>query len=559
MVDVLAKEGVEKVFCVPGESYLGVLDALYDHPQIQLISNRHEGGASFMAEAYAKAKNTVGVCMATRGVGASNLAIGVHTAHQDSTPMVVLLGQVERDFEYREAFQEVDLPAFFKPISKWAIEIRDAKRIPELLHRAFYVARSGRPGPVVVSLPHDMLEDTVEIGESMGTVGNVGSEGGVGRVSGYHSYPVHPVRPAQGLAQAALQQLIAAERPIVLVGGGVLKTGATPLVQELAEVLELPVATTFRRFDAFPNDHRCYAGWLGFGPVKTLLEYIRTADVALVLGTRLSQVATQDYSLLSPDTQVIHVDISPEVFAKACAPQLPVIADVKEFLTELLDLVHRSNSSTSRTAGETARLHAQYLEFSEPREHDSDSFADLDGLMRDFVGAVPDDAILTSDAGNFFGWLSRYYRFKKPGTYVGPTSGAMGYGLPGGIGAKLAHPDKIVVSFSGDGGFMMTMSEFETAVRYHIPVIAIVVNNGIYGTIRAHQERHFPHRVVGTTLGNPDFAEIAKTFGGHGERVTCNAEFLPALQRAIQSGKPAVIEVLSNPEILSVSQPRIDK
>jgi acetolactate synthase-1/2/3 large subunit len=551
VVQVLEQEGVKRVFCVPGESYLSVLDALYEHPQIRLISNRHEGGASFMAEAYAKASGEVGVCMATRAVGASNLAIGLHTAHQDSTPLVALIGQVESGFAGREAFQEVDLAAFFSHLCKWTVEIRDVKRIPELLHRAFHIARSGRPGPVVVALPHDLSEDVSVVSD-------------VTRINfGAPIATPRPPRPAKAAIERVLAEIQSAEQPVVICGAGVLQTGATRDLVRFAGSCALPVVTAFRRFDAFPNSHPCYAGWLGFGPSRTLLEYIRGADLVIALGTRFSQVSTQDYRLLGPDARLVHVDVNPNTFGQVYTPTLPIVADVKAFLEDILVRMEsvtleegiRWDTETRREI--VQRLHRDYLEFSTPPEDHSQEYVDLDGMMADFRRIVPKDAVITSDAGNFFGWVCRYWRFEKPGTYIGPTSGAMGYGLPAAIGAKLAHPDRLVINFAGDGGFMMTIQELETAVRYQVPVVNVVVNNNLYGTIRAHQEKHYPKRVVGTDLTNPNFAELAKLFGGYGEQVRRNADFVPALERAIHSGLPAVVEVCSDPRVLSATDNKI--
>lgn len=338
----------------------------------------------------------------------------------------------------------------------------------------------------------------------------------------------------------------------MIAGGGVIHGKSNRLLVQFVEAMKLPVVTAFRRFDAFPNSHPCYAGWLGFGTPQYLLDAIRDADVVLAIGTRFSQVGTQDYTLLSENTKLIHVDICPDIFGKVYAPSLAIESDVKSFLEQALQ-ASGSNSSIS-SEDNMKELHDKYMEFSEPKADYTENFVDMDGLMHDITVCLPKDAIITNDAGNFFGWLSRYYRFEHENTYVGPTSGAMGYGLPAAIGAKLAQPHKHVVSFSGDGGFMMTLQEIETAVRYKIPTISIVVNNNIYGTIRVHQERHFPNRVVGTDLSNPNFAELARLFGAHGEKVEKNSDFAPALQRAIASGLPAVIEVAVNPKILSVGQ-----
>jgi acetolactate synthase-1/2/3 large subunit len=548
VVEVLAKQAVEKVFCVPGESYLGVLDGLYEHSQIEVISARHEGGASFMAEGYAKMSGKTGVCMATRGVGSANLSIGIHTAFQDSTPMVVLIGQVERPFRSREAFQEVDLPAYYSHIAKWAVEIDRAERIPELLHRAFAVANSGRPGPVVVGLPHDMLEDVVEI--------QIGE-----------SYKVEPPASQQSTVDQALALLHSAQNPVIIAGGGVSKSESTSSLIQFAEKMNIPVVTAFRRFDAFPNQHPLYIGWLGFGPCKSTLEYIKNADFVLALGTRFSQVTTQDYQLLGDQVKLIHIDISPDVIGKVYPPYLSMVADVYSFLTSALksEKLQDGPSSLKRAgnreqdiqgerAEKVARYRKQYETFATAEATYTSEVADMEGIMYDLIRNIPENTVITSDAGNFFGWVCRYYPFKQEKTYIGPTSGAMGYGFPAAIGAKLAAPDRTVISFSGDGGFMMTMQELETATRYNIPVIAIVVNNNMYGTIRAHQEKHFPDRVVATDLSNPDFAQMARLFGAHGETVLSNAEFIPALKRALESNKTAVIEIQTNPDILSVSQ-----
>lgn len=533
VVEVLRKEGVRKVFGVPGESYLAVMDAFYDHSDIEYISARQEGGASFMAEAYAKASGDVGVCMATRGPGATNLSIGIHTAQQDSTPLVALIGQVERPFKNREAFQEVDFVPFFSHLCKWTVEIDQADRVPELLHRAFHIARSGRPGPVLVSLPEDMLEDLT------------------GDVT-HTPYHVNSIQPNTESVKQAVSELSKAEKPIIIAGGGVDLAKAQPELIQIAETLQIPVVTAFRRFTAFPNSHPNYVGSLGMGAPAYLLDYIKECDLILALGTRFTQLATNNYTLLNENTRLIHVDISPDVLGKVYTPTLPIVSDVKEFTKGLLKNIEPiKNQQRSYNLNE---INKKYNTYSTTKEDYSEDYVDMDGMMHDLIQRLPKDSIITNDAGNFFTWLSRYYRFDQADTYIGPTSGAMGYGLPAAIGAKFAKPERVVVSFSGDGGYMMTMQEFETAVRYNIPVIAIVVNNSIYGTIRSHQENKYPGRVVGTELTSPNFAKVAENFGGHGERVEKNADFIPALERALSAGKPALIEVLTNPEILTAGQ-----
>ncbi|MFJ7367228.1 thiamine pyrophosphate-dependent enzyme [Peribacillus frigoritolerans] len=538
VVQAMVREGVKKAFCVPGESYLGVLNALYEHSSIQLITGRHEGGVSFMADAYAKASGEVGVCMATRGPGASNLSIGLHAAMQDSTPLVALIGQVERPFKGREAFQEVDFAAYFSHLCKWTVEVDRVERIPELLHRAFHIARSGRPGPVVVSLPHDMLEDSATFLEQ------------------HKPYEAAPLIPHGESLDEALMKISKSKKPILIVGGGITHSKATQPLIQFAEALRLPVVTSYRRMDAFPNDHPCYAGGLGFGTPSYLLDYIRNADLVIALGTRFSQVTTQDYSLLAENARLIHVDISSDELGKVYTPTLPIVADAKQFLLKALERLPEIKDSEREVV--LKELHASYLGFSTAKADYSTDYVDLDGMMHDLVQVLPKGTVITSDSGNFFGWVSRYYRFNQEKTYIGSTSGAMGYGLPAAIGAKLAHPHKTVISISGDGGYTMTMQELETAVRENIPVVTIVANNNMYGTIRMHQEKQFPDRVIATCLSNPDFAKMAMLVGAHGEQVAKNEDFIPALQRALSAGRPAVIEVRTNPEILSAGHKKVN-
>lgn len=535
IVEVLKEEGVTKVFGVPGESFLNVLDAMYEEPSMEFISGRQEGGSSFMAEGYAKSTGEVGVCMATRGPGATNLSAGLHTAQQDSTPMVAMLGQVERHFMGREAFQEVDFASYFKDLCKWSVEIDDASRIPEILHRAFHIARSGRPGPVVVSLPEDMQDDMVaDIQHQLFKPVRAGKP-----------------RPEGMLVEEAAERLNNAKRPIIIAGGGIILSGeeATQNLIKLSEALHIPVATAFRRFHAFPNTHPNYAGTLGLGAMEGLSKYIMESDLVLALGTKFSQMTTDDYTLINPNADLIHVDISSDALGKVYNPTLPIEADTNEFLKELLEVIEPKVSEERKA--NLKDINEQYVEFSTPILTNQKNFADLKTAVHTLRNELPEDAIITSDAGNFFSWVSRYYRFGPKNIYLGPTSGAMGYGMPSAIGAKVAFPDKTVVSISGDGGFMMTMQEFETAVRYNASIIHIIANNNMYGTIRAHQEKRFPERVIATKLSNPNFAELAQNFGGYGERVEKNEDFAGALKRAIESKRPAIIEVITNPDVLS--------
>lgn len=534
VVEVLEKEGVEKAFCVPGESYLGVINGLYKHPSIELITTRHESGASFMAEAYAKTSGKVGVCMATRGPGATNLSIGLHTAMQDSTPVVALIGQVERPFKGREAFQEVEFTSYFSHLCKWAVEIGSVERIPELLHRAFYIAHSGRPGPVVVSLPHDMLEDTVTYVE--------------GQVLDYEA-----PEASDRAVKKVVAKIAKARQPVIIAGGGVIAANATEELAQFVEQMNVPVASAFRRFNVLPNDHANYAGWLGFGSDEKLLHYIKTADLVVTIGTRLSQVTTQDYTLIGDQTEIIQVDISEESLGKAYPTAVGIVSDAKKFLQKCLQHIVPVNDERREIV--VQQCHEAYIASSTiPKRLETAEYVEMNAVLADVMTNIPNGSVITSDAGNFYGWIAKYFRFTDEKQYIGPTSGAMGYGLPAAIGVKAAKPEKTVISFSGDGGFMMTMQELETAVRANLPVIAIVANNNMYGTIRAHQEKQFPNRIMGTPLTNPNLAGMAKLFGCFGVQVTKNEQFLPAFQRALRSDKPFVIELLTDPELLSVAQ-----
>ncbi|MBM7552228.1 thiamine pyrophosphate-binding protein [Thalassobacillus pellis] len=530
IVHSLEIEGISKVFCVPGESYLPVLDAIYETNSIDLISTRHESGASFMAEGYAKATRKPGVVMATRGVGAANLSIGVHTAFQDSTPMVVFLGQVDSHFLGREGFQEVDLVQFFKPIAKWSVEITHASRVPELVQRAFRIAQSGRPGPVIVSLPEDMLKQEAHL---------------------VFSNPVN--RPAPSPSHQEINSVAAClqegKRPLIIAGGGIKSAYAEDELLAFAEKYQIPVMAAFRRHDVFPNNHELYVGHLGLGTNAEVLETVRQADAIIALGTRLSEVTTQDYSIISNKQTLIHIDIDASILGSVFPPEIGIVADMKAALSALLKL---ELPSYSRDWANTRRRHyekASHLELKVDQE-----LIDNSQVMAHLQKALPEDAILTNDAGNFASWLHTFYQFRKKRTYIGPTSGAMGYGMPAALGAKLAFPGKTVVSLSGDGGFMMTIQELETAVRYQIPIISIVFNNQMYGTIRMHQEIHFPNRISGTELGTVQFSQLAKSMGADGFFVNSMADFKYVFNKALKNNRPTVIEVPMDKEQITISR-----
>lgn len=541
VVECIRRESVGHVFCVPGESYLGVIDAFYEEEAIELISSRHEGGAAFAAEAYGKASGSPGVCLVTRGPGACNASIGVHTARQDSTPLVLFIGQVERGAYYREGFQEVDFEAFFRPLAKWTLEVREARRVPELVQRAFHVARTGRPGPVVVSLPEDMLGQTADMDFT-------------------NAYIPKPPSLSTGDARAIVQELADATEAVVIAGGGVIQTGAQSQLVELSERMNLPVFSAFRRHDVFPNHHPHYLGHLGLKISSEQRQAIREAEVVFAIGTRLSEITTQGYTLLSPHQRLVHVDTDPAVFGVYKSPALAATADARRALTALLDASRAiSPGPLAGRAAWISKYRQAYEDYTNPDSmaRPRDGYVDAAGMMSLAMSVLTEDSIITVDAGNFAGWVQRFYQFRRAGTFVGPTSGAMGYGVPAALGAKLAHPDRTVVSFSGDGGFMMTLGEIETAVRNRVPFVSVVVNNGMYGTIRMHQEMHFPGKVHATPLSDTDFAAVARELGAHGEKVTETYGFLEALKRAISStlgsGKPAIVEVMTDPDQITVA------
>lgn len=521
IVECMKLEGVEKVFCVPGESYLPLLDVLYDETSIPVISARHESGAAFMADGYGKSSLKPGIVLATRGVGAANLSIGVHTAYQDSTPMVVMLGQVHRKFRGREGFQEVELDQWFRHIAKWTVEVTDSERLPEFVQRAFRVAQSGRPGPVIISLPEDVLPATAKM------------------TFGPRFMKPTPSPSKQEIARVE-RLLEQAEPPLIIAGGGVKGSTAETELRKFAESYHLPVVAAFRRQDAFPNDHPLYAGHLGLGTNPQILKTVHQADVILALGTRLSEVTTQDYSIIDRTKKLIHIDIDPETIGKVYAPDVGIVADIREALKltwkKWADERHNKFVAVSRlkvSSDDHLNKHVIHL----------------------LAEKLPRNALLANDAGNFAGWLHTFYPFTETHTYVGPTSGAMGYGMPAALGAKLALPEKTVVSLSGDGGFMMTVQELETAVRCQIPVISLVFNNKMYGTIRMHQETHYPEKVMATDLGQVSFADLAKSVGANGFCVKTADAFERVFERVMQTKqtKPVVIEILTDKEQISVS------
>jgi len=536
VAECIRREGVGHAFCVPGESYLGVIDALYQDSDVSLITNRHEGGASFAAGAYAMVSGKPGVCLVTRGPGASNACIGVHAARQDSVPMVLFIGQVERNHYYREGLQGVDLEDFFRPIAKWAIEVHDAARVPELVQRAFHVAKSGRPGPVAVSLPEDMLAEKALMHFT-------------------DPFPVTAPAPSPVDARRVVEELIEPDKAVVIAGGGVLRSGARAELVELSEKLSLAVFVADQRQDVFPNRHPNFLGHLFFGAAEWQRRIIREAEVILAVGTRFSGDTAQDYTLMSHEQKLIHIDVDPGVFGMYLSPRIAVLSDARKALRALLEAADDVGPGhATERLGWISSSRRALDSFADPYRALAVNLGFADGakVISDLAEMLPEDAIITVDAGNFQEWVHRFYPFERAGTFVGTTSGAMSYAVPAALAAKLARPERTVVSVSGDGGFMMTIQELETAVRHETSFVSIVLNNGMYGTIRMYQELRFPGRSHAMTLTNPDFAELAKQFGAHGERVEKTEEFASALERALASGNPAVVEVLTHPNEITV-------
>ncbi|OZI34692.1 thiamine pyrophosphate-binding protein [Bordetella genomosp. 10] len=530
LIDQLRIQGVERLTCVPGESYLAALDALYDSG-VEVISCRNEGGAAIMAEAYGKLTGRPGVCFVTRGPGATNASHGVHIAMQDSTPMILFIGQVDRSMREREAFQEVDYRAFFGGIAKWVVEIDSAARVPELVARAFRVAMQGRPGPVVIALPEDMLVETCRVPDAP-------------RVEAAEAWPA----PADLARLSAL--LADARKPIAILGGSGWDEAACAAFARFAERAQLPVATSFRRASLMDADHPNYAGDLGIGPDAKLKARVADADLILLVGGRLSEMPSSSYTLLDvpvPRQKLVHVHPGSEELGRVYQPTLAIQASPKAFSAALENL---SVPAAPAWAGSASAAHAEYLAWTDTARTLPGDFQYGEAVtwLRD---RLPKDAIICNGAGNYAGWLHRHHRFHRYGTQLAPTSGSMGYGVPAAVMAKRQRPDSVVVAFAGDGCFLMNGQEFATAVQYDAPIIVVVVDNGQYGTIRMHQERDYPGRVVATRLANPDFAAMAIAFGGHGERVATTTEFAPAFERALASGKPAILHCRLDPRAQS--------
>ncbi len=529
LVDALEVHGADTIFGVPGESYLAVLDALHDSP-IRFIINRQEGGAAFMADAYGKLSGRPGICFVTRGPGATNASIGVHTAYQDSTPMILFVGQVGNDFVEREAFQEIDYRRMFGPMAKWVAQIDRADRIPEYVARAFQVATSGRPGPVVLALPEDCLAAHAEVADT-------------------RSYT--PVQASASATQIGeLRQLLAnAQRPIVLLGGGGWDAQASRHIAEFALAHHLPVACAFRFQDLIDNAHPNYIGDVGIGINPKLAQRIRDADLILAIGPRLGEMTTGGYTILAapvPKQKLIHIHSDALELGRVYQAELMINSGMKEIAAALAKMTPVNASDWQHSVAE-AKEELRIWQQEPAIFAEEQAPLNLWQVVQTLQQATPADTIITNGAGNYATWAHRYYRYGGFRTQLAPTSGAMGYSVPSGIAAKLIDPERTVITFAGDGEYLMNGQELATAVQYRAGVIILVFNNGMFGTIRMHQEKEFPGRVSGTELHNPDFAALARAYGASGEVVNATGEFAPALDRALahtrQHQLPALIEL----------------
>lgn len=533
LVDQLEAQGASAVFTVPGESFLAALDGLHDTNRIKTVICRQEGGAAMMAEAWGKMTGEPGICMVTRGPGAANAMAGLHIAQQDSTPMIMFLGLPGEKHEDREAFQEIETKSLFGSFVKWAAVIRDTDRIPEYVSRAYHTSMNGRPGPVVLGLPEDMLSAAGEAADAK---------------------PARFAAPSPSASdEAALTTALAqAKRPLVIVGGPGWSRDIQKKVEAFAERLDLPVAAAFRFQDYIDNRHPCYVGHAGIGLDAKLADAIRNADLLLVIGARLGEMTTSGYTLIdipNPKSFLVHVHPSGNELGSVYSPDLPINATAATFA----DLLGRLPTPVAKPwSAHRAALRQSYLGYIAPVA--TPGLVRLEEVVKTVSDMLPEDGIVTNGAGNYAAFVHRYTQYKGYRSCLAPTSGSMGYGLPAAIAAKLADPTRTVINFAGDGCFMMTGQELATAVQYGLDIVTVVVNNGMYGTIRAHQEKQYPDRVSGTTLVNPDFAAYARAFGAHGETVERTEDFKPALERAMASRKAAIIEVKTDQEALTPRQ-----
>ena len=532
-IRLLRDRGVRYAFGVPGESFLGLLDALYETPEIVLVSTRHEGGAAFMADAVGKLTGAPAICMGTRGVGAANLAIGLHTAQQDSTPLIAFVGHVETPFRHREALQEVELAQFLGPVTKWAVEAPTGAQLPTIVSEAHRRCVTGRPGPVAVAVRGDILDEEISCTPIAATA-----------------------VPSAGVPSAVAKEIVSlltgARRPLIIAGSGVPRAGVSGALVALAEKLAVPVMSVFRRHDVFPNDHPLYLGPLSFGAPPSVAVRAREADVVFALGTRLNEVTTLGYSIPSSEATVIHADVSPDVLGRTVPAAIAVAVDAGE-VVEALAAVQVAPPPLDRITANQADREAYETGSLPPPVPAVDNLVDPALVVAELRRQLPPEAILTADAGNFWGWVARYFRFLRPRTLLAPTSGAMGYAVPAAVAAALVTENQTpVVALAGDGGFLMTGSELAVAAQLELKLTCVVFDNALYGTIRLHQEREYPGRVAGTELWSPDFVRYAEAFGGLGVRVEDNRDVADAIRGALDHPGIAIVSVAVARETIAV-------
>lgn len=524
LAEALRVHGTDRMFCVPGETYIDVLNALYDMPDIQLIVAKHEGAAANMAEADGKLTGRPGICFVTRGPGATHASIGVHTAFQDSTPMILFIGQVQRSHRGREAFQEVEFRQMFAPLAKWVAEVDNPARIPEYVLHAFQCATSGRPGPVVLSLPEDVLSEICSVEDAS-------------------CFRAVQAAPKLCDIDAFRSELDRSQRPLLILGGSGWSEEACAAVKSFVEANGLPVVTSFRRQDLIDNEHPCYAGHLSLGLPPHLVNRVNSADLLIALGTRLGDVSTGGYTVPKPPRipqRLVHIHADPSELGRVYQADLSINAGPSFFAATLSALAPFSDPPWRSWTNEARQ---DYLKFTAIPSARPQSGVDFAAVVSHLAKRLPPDTMVSNGAGNYTIWVHRFFKYKRPRTELAPTSGAMGYGFPAAIAAKLRFPNRLSVCFAGDGCFLMYPQELATAVQYDAAVIVLVVNNGMYGTIRMHQERLFPGRVSGTDLRTPDFVALAQSFGAYAERIESTDAFPEAFERAIEARRPAVLEL----------------
>ena len=531
IVDHLINNGIDRVFSVPGESFLGVMDALYDRGnEVQFVNCRQEGGAAFMAAAYGKLTGKPGICFVTRGPGATNASIGVHVAKQDSVPMILFVGQVSVTSTHRDAFQEIDIPAMFKPLAKWAVQIDDAERLPELVNRAIKIATSGRPGPVVIGIPEDMQMQFADVPEAL---------------------PTKPIIASPSTAQIEqLGNLISgAKQPVIMLGASTWSANACNQIEEFAQRHDIPVVAGFRCQDKINNDHPNYIGGIGPGTPPHITDLINGSDLFICLGVELSEIVTQGFSQFTyPKMQqtLVHVHPDEEELGRIYQPELAIQSDLAEFASSVADKNFEVHQKKTASTGD---LKQQYEKFVTPSKCPGD--VHISEILSWLDSRLPKDAIVSCGAGNYTHWILRFIRHRQFGTQLAPLGAVMGYSVPAAIAASIQYPDRISIAFAGDGCFLMNAQEIATAKMYGASPIIIIINNGIYGAIRMHQERVYPTRSIGTNLVNPDFVAYAESFGANAYRVTKTEDFEKAFEAANENQGPSIIELVVSEEAIS--------